>query len=148
VLGKEHPRTLTSANNLAVVLQTRGDYKAAQKHLRRALKGREKVLGKEHSDALSSVWCFAELMECLGHKAETCCGRLEHLSRCATSAYTTVSGLVGKTSKTKGGLSIMVANYLGSSDQTGYCLGRLSILQPLVTVRVCLRSPFHEHVRG
>jgi Flp pilus assembly protein TadD len=62
VLGKEHPSTLTSANNLAVVLQAQGDYKAAEEHLRRALGGWERILGKEHPNTLASANSLAVVL--------------------------------------------------------------------------------------
>jgi tetratricopeptide (TPR) repeat protein len=48
VLGVEHPNTLTSVNNLAIVLRDQGKYKAAEEMNRRALEAWEKVLGVEH----------------------------------------------------------------------------------------------------
>ena len=55
MLGKEHPNTLTSVNNLALVLQYQGKYDEAEAMNRQALDGYEKVLGKEHPDTLTSV---------------------------------------------------------------------------------------------
>jgi tetratricopeptide (TPR) repeat protein len=60
-LGKEHPETLTSVNNLASVLQNQGKYEEPETMNRRALEGREKALGKEHPDMLMSVYCLAYL---------------------------------------------------------------------------------------
>ena len=45
-LGKEHPDTLISVNNLALVLQYQGKHEEAEQMNRRALQGREKALGK------------------------------------------------------------------------------------------------------
>ena len=42
-------------SNLALVLQYQGKYEAAETMNRRALEGREKVLGKEYPDTLTSV---------------------------------------------------------------------------------------------
>jgi len=63
MLGKEHPDTLASVNNLASVLQDLRKYEEAEQIYRRALEGREKVLGKEHSDTIASVnnLTFAEI---------------------------------------------------------------------------------------
>ena len=55
VLGPEHPDTLTSVGNLAVVLWRQGKYEEAERMNRRALDGREKVLGPEHPDTLTSM---------------------------------------------------------------------------------------------
>jgi hypothetical protein len=48
-LGPEHPSTLTSVNNLALVLPDQGMYKAAEAMNRRAPEGYEKALGREAS---------------------------------------------------------------------------------------------------
>jgi hypothetical protein len=48
VLGKEHPSTLTSMNNLALVLSNQGKYEEAKEMLRQSLGLSETVLGKEH----------------------------------------------------------------------------------------------------
>lgn len=52
-LSREHPNTLVSINNLALLLQAKGDYAAAEPLNRRALKARERTLGPEHPDTLS-----------------------------------------------------------------------------------------------
>jgi hypothetical protein len=49
VLGKEHPGTLTSMNNLAGVLREQGKYEQAEEMHRQVLGLSETVLGKEHS---------------------------------------------------------------------------------------------------
>lgn len=48
VLGKEHPDTLTSMNNLALELSNLGKYEEAEQMHRQTLQLREKVLGKDH----------------------------------------------------------------------------------------------------
>ena len=55
MLGMEHPDTLTSVGNLAIVLQYQGKYKAAEKLHQPVLEGKEKVLGVEHPNILISV---------------------------------------------------------------------------------------------
>ncbi|KAK1838138.1 TPR domain protein (kinesin light chain) [Colletotrichum chrysophilum] len=62
VLGKEHPNTLTSVNNLASVLQYQGKYEEAEQMNRQALDGYEKVLGKEHPNTLTSVDNLASVL--------------------------------------------------------------------------------------
>lgn len=52
-LSEDHPDTLMSLSNLALVLQYEGRYKAAEEMSQRALEGREKALGKEHPDTLT-----------------------------------------------------------------------------------------------
>ncbi|KAJ5207451.1 FabD/lysophospholipase-like protein [Penicillium cf. griseofulvum] len=55
VRGPEHPNTLTSVNNLGLVLNMQGKYAEAEALYRRALQDREKVQGPEHPDTLTSV---------------------------------------------------------------------------------------------
>jgi tetratricopeptide (TPR) repeat protein len=62
VLGREHPDTLTSTSNLAVVLGSQGKYEEAEAMNRQTLARREKVLGLEHPDTLMSVYCLAYLL--------------------------------------------------------------------------------------
>ena len=62
VLGKEHPNTLLSMGNLALVLSNQGKYQQAEEMNRRTLELRERVLGKEHPDALSSMNNLASVL--------------------------------------------------------------------------------------
>jgi len=55
VLGPEHPDTLASMNNLALVLDSQGKYEAAEEMQRQAIELKEKVLGPEHPDTLASM---------------------------------------------------------------------------------------------
>jgi Tfp pilus assembly protein PilF len=55
MLGREHPHTLTSLNNLGSVLSKQGKYEEAEAMHRRALEGYEKVLGREHPHTLTSL---------------------------------------------------------------------------------------------
>jgi tetratricopeptide (TPR) repeat protein len=52
VLGKEHPSTLTSMNNLAMLLRNQGKHEEAESMYRQALGLMETVLGKEHPSTL------------------------------------------------------------------------------------------------
>lgn len=54
-LGEFATTTLDDLSLLALVLRDEGDYKVAEKISRRALNGREKVLGVEHPSTLTSV---------------------------------------------------------------------------------------------
>ena len=62
-LGPEHPGTLTSLNNLALVLKSKGAHTGAEPLYRRALEAREPVLGPEHPDTLTSVNNLAGLLK-------------------------------------------------------------------------------------
>ncbi|TFH39353.1 MAG: tetratricopeptide repeat protein [ANME-2 cluster archaeon] len=66
VLGKEHPDTLGSVNNLAGLLYSKGDYEGAEPLFRRALEASERVLGKDHPDTLTSVNNLAALLDSKG----------------------------------------------------------------------------------
>ena len=55
VLGKEHPGTLISMNNLAIALSNQGKYIEAEKMHQETLALREKVSGKEHPETLTSM---------------------------------------------------------------------------------------------
>jgi hypothetical protein len=55
VLGKEHPSTLTSMNNLATVLRDQGKYEQVEEMHRQVLGLSETVLGKEHPSTLTSM---------------------------------------------------------------------------------------------
>src|SRR2546423_1842602 len=59
--GRKPPSTLTSVNNLALVLRDQGKYEEAEQVHRRALEGYEKSLGREHPSTLTSVYCLAYL---------------------------------------------------------------------------------------
>ncbi len=66
VWGPEHPDTLNSVNNLAVLLFHNGDYARAELLYRRALEGKERVLGPQHPSTLNSVNNLAELLSSKG----------------------------------------------------------------------------------
>jgi CHAT domain-containing protein len=55
VLGKEHPNTLSSVNNLAALYYAQGRFGEAEPLNQRALEASERVLGKEHPDTLKSL---------------------------------------------------------------------------------------------
>ena len=63
VLGKEHPFTLISMNNLASLFKSQGKYDATEPLYREALQLSEKVLGKEHPSTLLSMNNLASLFD-------------------------------------------------------------------------------------
>ncbi len=65
-LGKEHPDTALSLNNLAGLLRVRGALDEAEPLHRRALAIREAALGKEHPYVASSLNHLAELLRARG----------------------------------------------------------------------------------
>ncbi len=87
VLGKEHPHTLLSVNNLAGLYQAQGRYAQAEPLYRRALEASERVLGKEHPQTLNSVHVLAGLYQAQGRHGEA-----EPLYKRALEAYERVLG--------------------------------------------------------
>jgi tetratricopeptide (TPR) repeat protein len=63
VLGKEHPDTLGSMNNLAGLLESQGKYNEAEPMYRKTLALMKKVLGKEHPNTLGSMNNLALLLK-------------------------------------------------------------------------------------
>ena len=55
LLGQEHPATLASMNDLAMVLSHQGKYEQAEEMYRQVLELDETVLGKKHPHALTSM---------------------------------------------------------------------------------------------
>jgi hypothetical protein len=62
VLGAEHPDTLTSVDNLALVLRDQRRYEEAEQINRRALEGNEKVLKADYPFTLTSVSNLASVL--------------------------------------------------------------------------------------
>jgi len=69
-LGKEHPSTLISLNNLAGLYESQGRYGEAEPLYQKALQLREKVLGKEHPSTLISLNNLAALYSKQGRYGE------------------------------------------------------------------------------
>jgi tetratricopeptide (TPR) repeat protein len=70
VLGKEHPSTLLSMNNLAASLGQQGKYAEAEAMNRQTLRLQEAVLGKEHPSTLDSMNNLANSLRQQGKHAE------------------------------------------------------------------------------
>ncbi len=70
VLGDEHPNTLSSINNMGVLLRSQGKLAEAEPYYREALEGRRRVLGSEHPQTLSSINSMGFLLENQGVLAE------------------------------------------------------------------------------
>src|SRR2546421_2819715 len=66
VLGKVHPETLKTKNNLAEVLSNQGKYEEEEEIHRQGLTVSEKILGKEHPDTLTSKNNLASLLNARG----------------------------------------------------------------------------------
>ena len=87
LLGPEHPNTLSSINNLALLLKSKGDNSEAEPLYRRALEATKRVLGPEHRDTLCSLNNLAALLESKGEYEEA-----EPLHRRALEARERVFG--------------------------------------------------------
>ena len=55
MLGRENPSTLSSMNNLALVLDSQGKYEEAEEIHRAILELKEKVLGRENPSTFDSM---------------------------------------------------------------------------------------------
>jgi hypothetical protein len=77
VLGIEHPATLISMDNLALVLGSQGRYEGAETMHRQILELREKVLGNEHPSTLDSMNNLAEVLDSQGkyRRQKRCIGK-------------------------------------------------------------------------
>ena len=87
VLGREHPDTLNSVNNLAGPYEAQGRYGEAEPLYKRGLAASERVLGKEHPDTLNSVNNLAFLYQAQGRYGEA-----EPLYKRALEGYERVLG--------------------------------------------------------
>jgi eukaryotic-like serine/threonine-protein kinase len=70
VLGPEHPDTLISMNNLALLYREQGRYGQAEPLFTKVLKVRRRVLGPEHPDTLDTINDLAELYREQGKYAQ------------------------------------------------------------------------------
>ncbi|KAF2802720.1 kinesin light chain [Mytilinidion resinicola] len=70
VLGKEHPNTLISMNELAYALSSQGKYKEAENMYQETLALREKISGKEHLDTLASMNNLTQALSSQGKNKE------------------------------------------------------------------------------
>ena len=63
MLGPDHPDTLDSMNNLAMLLKDQGKLEEAEPLFQQCLAGRKKVLGPDHPDTLITMYNFASFLE-------------------------------------------------------------------------------------
>jgi tetratricopeptide (TPR) repeat protein len=69
-VGPEHPWTLTTLSNLAVVLSDRGNHAAAESALAEVLSARRRVLGNAHPDVAHVLAWLGEVRYRRGRHAE------------------------------------------------------------------------------
>ena len=60
-IGKNHPNTLATVDNMARVFQDMGEYDKALQWYQRALDGKEMALGKDHPDSIETATDMATL---------------------------------------------------------------------------------------
>ena len=70
ILGKRHPFTLTSMNNLAAVFYSQGKYKEAEGIYRQTLALNKSVLGKKHPNTLTNMNNLANILRSQGKYEE------------------------------------------------------------------------------
>jgi tetratricopeptide (TPR) repeat protein len=87
LLGPEHPYTLTSMSNLALVLDDQGRYEEAEAINRQTLAQSTRVLGPEHLDTLMSMNNLAQVLDSQGRYEEA-----EAISRQTLTGYEKVLG--------------------------------------------------------
>jgi len=77
-LGVDHPDTLATVNNMAVVFRRQGQYEKALGLYERALAGREKALGIDHPDTQDTLRGLISLHQSMGQteQAQTLQARL------------------------------------------------------------------------
>ena len=93
-LGKDHPATLASLNNLAFLYKAQGRYGEAEPLYKRVLEALERVLGQDHPNTLSSVNNLATFYYAQGRFAQAeplLRARLRHPSACAAGSIPTRS---------------------------------------------------------
>ena len=141
VLGPEHPQTLTSVNNLAVLYQAQGRYGEAEPLYRRALATKEKVLGPEHPETLTSINNLAAL-----YKAQGRYGEAEPLYR---RALATKEKVLGPEHPDTNIVQLSYAVNQVNLKKHQEALQQLSYLEPrlLELASLRLRHTRQEHVR-
>lgn len=63
MLGKEHPDTLESLNDLAALYRKQRHYDKAEPLFIKAQDGRQRKLGEQHPDTIETIENLAELYE-------------------------------------------------------------------------------------
>ncbi|KAI0149819.1 hypothetical protein F4776DRAFT_603310 [Hypoxylon sp. NC0597] len=69
-LGAQHPETLRSLNNMAVLLDKKREHAKAAELSRQAWEGRKLIVGERHNDTLESLSIYALSLYRLGHFSE------------------------------------------------------------------------------
>jgi tetratricopeptide (TPR) repeat protein len=70
VLGDDHPRTISSINNMGALLVKMGQYAQAEPHLRESLAAKRRALGDDHRDTLNSFNNLGAVLSLLGRHQE------------------------------------------------------------------------------
>ncbi len=88
VLGDEHPDTLTSINNMGVLLSSQDKLAEAEPYLREVLETSRHVLGDEHPNTLRQINNMGGLLRALG--------RLEEAERLGAEAVETARRILSE----------------------------------------------------
>jgi tetratricopeptide (TPR) repeat protein len=70
VLGPEHPDTLSTVNNLAILYRRQGKYEQAEPLYQRALTTKERVLGPEHPDTVRTRENYTNFLQEMKKRAQ------------------------------------------------------------------------------
>jgi tetratricopeptide (TPR) repeat protein len=70
VLGPEHPDTLNTVNNLALLYDVQGKYVQAEPLYQRALTASERVLGADHPNTIKFRNNYANLLQKMKQKTK------------------------------------------------------------------------------
>ncbi len=70
VLGDDHPETLTSLNNMAILLQWSGKLKEAEPYFRECLERKRRVLGDDNKETVIAIANMGSQMIFMGKAAE------------------------------------------------------------------------------
>jgi Tetratricopeptide repeat/TIR domain len=136
LLGPEHPDTLGSMDNLALMLRALGDLGGARELHQQALDARRRVLGPEHPNTLTSMNNLAATLRALGDPAGA-----RELHQQIPDAYRRVLG--PEHPNTLGSMN----NLAETLHDLGDLAGARDLLQQVVDVSRRLLGPDHPTTR-
>mmetsp|Transcript_52352 Transcript_52352/g.83576 ORF Transcript_52352/g.83576 Transcript_52352/m.83576 type:complete len:204 (-) Transcript_52352:86-697(-) len=163
-LGKRHPVTLKSINNLAGVMRTRGDLEKAKELYEKAVQGMRDSLGDKHLDTLLCINNLAGVLRSMNaiDDAEECykeaaAGIVEKLGDKHPTSVSTLYNW-GLTLDEKGDFSSAVPLYLHELDHAVYApeqrmermknlserLRKVGMLQEARDLRVRMRQQMQQ----
>ncbi|KAL5891148.1 hypothetical protein ACKVWM_002172 [Pyricularia oryzae] len=123
VLGPENPSTLTSMNNLALVLDNQGKYEEAEQMHRKTLALYKKVLGPENPSTLTSMNNLASVLDSQGKYEEA-----EQMHRKTLALREKVLGPENPSTLTSMNNLAFVLDSQGKYDEAKHLYQRLKLL--------------------